>query len=139
MARYFEVTIPIAGHAYLTVEAETEAEAIEKGMWTNLDRPAKRFDHPVGRTAYGHPTSKPLPLIKWCLDFLPKTGVILDPFSGSGTTAVACVQAGRNFIGIELNAAYFDAACARVQDAYDRPDMFIAPRSPEPVQEGFAL
>ena len=51
----------------------------------------------------------------------------LDPFMGSGTTGVACVKLGRKFIGIEISEKYFDVACKRIQDAVDRPDMFIAP------------
>lgn len=103
--------------------------------WTNLDRPAKRFDAPVGRVEFGHPTSKPLPLIQWCLSFLDGEGPVLDPFFGSGTTAVGCIKAGRPFVGVEINETYFNAACRRIQDAVDRPDLFITPRAPEPVQQ----
>jgi DNA modification methylase len=104
--------------------------------WTNLDRPAKRFDAPVGRVEFGHPTSKPLPLMSWCLSFVPSARTIFDPFMGSGTTAVACVKAGRKFIGIEIDERYFDAACERIADAVARPDLFIeAERAPEPKQE----
>jgi len=42
---------------------------------------------------------------------------ILDPFMGSGTTGVACVQTGRKFIGIELDKAYFDIAKKRIEGA----------------------
>lgn len=42
--------------------------------WTNFDRPAKRFDAPVGRVEFGHPTTKPLPLMQWCLTFLTGGG-----------------------------------------------------------------
>ena len=42
---------------------------------------------------------------------------ILDPFMGSGTTAVACVKTGRNFIGIEICKEYFDVAVKRVAEA----------------------
>lgn len=59
----------------------------------------------------------------------------LDPFMGSGSTAVACLRQGRRFTGIELESKWFDLACHRVQDAYDRPDLFVAPREPEPVQQ----
>lgn len=103
--------------------------------WTNLDKPAKRFDAPVGRVEFGHPTSKPVPLFQWCLTHLPGNGTVLDPFLGSGTSAVVCVKAGRPFVGIEISEKYFDTACRRIQDAYDRPDMFVAPRAPEPKQE----
>lgn len=103
--------------------------------WTNLDKPAKRFDAPVGRVEYGHPTSKPLPLFQWCLSHLPRSGTVCDPFLGSGTSAVACMKAGRPFVGIEINPVYFETTCARVQDAYDRPDMFVSAPAPQPVQQ----
>jgi site-specific DNA-methyltransferase (adenine-specific) len=68
-----------------------------------------------------HPTQKPVALMEWCLS-LAKGEVILDPFMGSGTTGVACVKAGRRFIGIELSREYFDTACRRIERAYaDQP------------------
>ena len=42
---------------------------------------------------------------------------ILDPFMGSGTTGVACIQTGRRFIGIEKEPKYFDIAVQRIQKA----------------------
>lgn len=45
-------------------------------------------------------------------------GVVLDPFLGSGTTAVACIQTGRRCIGIEKERKYFDIAVARVEQAF---------------------
>ena len=51
--------------------------------------------------------------------------LILDPFMGSGTTGVAAVEMGRQFVGIERVQRYFDIACRRVADALARPDMFI--------------
>jgi DNA modification methylase len=51
---------------------------------------------------------------------------ILDPFMGSGTTGVAAVQMGRDFIGIELDASYFDIAVHRITEAQKQGDLFIA-------------
>jgi len=54
-----------------------------------------------------HPTQKPLELIKWCLENYSKEGdLILDPFMGSWTTARACKDLGRDFIGFELSEDY---------------------------------
>jgi DNA modification methylase len=104
--------------------------------WTNLDRPAKRLSLPVGTHAHGHPTEKPLPLMSWCLRFV--SGVVLDPFMGSGTTGVACAKLGRSFIGIEIEPKYFDIACRRIDDAYKQADMFVA-APPEPVAKQEAM
>ena len=43
--------------------------------------------------------------------------LVLDPFMGSGTTGVACIQTGRRFIGIEIDEHYFDIARARIEKA----------------------
>jgi len=61
-----------------------------------------------------HPTEKPLPLIRRIIRTASNEGdVILDPFIGSGTTAVACRQLKRHFIGIELDKTYYQMACER--------------------------
>jgi len=99
--------------------------------WCSEDANARVFD---GLRSYGektHPTEKPLPLMLWCLEKLPKNIYsILDPFMGSGTTGVACVKLGRSFIGIEREPEYFDIACRRIREAYAQPDMFIQPPTP---------
>jgi DNA modification methylase len=43
---------------------------------------------------------------------------ILDPFMGSGTTGVACVNSGKQFVGIEQDPVYFDYACERIRKAW---------------------
>lgn len=63
-----------------------------------------------------HPTQKPLPLIAYLLDRSSNPGrTILDPFAGSGTTAIAAIRQGCRFICCEKNRTYFDAAVARIQ------------------------
>lgn len=72
-----------------------------------------------------HPTQKPLSLIGWNVEKLtPDASTILDPFLGSGTTAVACVNTGRKCIGIERERRYFDIAVERVQRAYAERGLF---------------
>lgn len=96
--------------------------------WTNLDRPAKRFKGLVGRVEFGHPTQKPLDLMKWTIAQVDLCGFIasiLDPFMGSGTTGVAAVQMGRDFIGIEREEKYFDIACRRIEQTQRQGDLFI--------------
>lgn len=81
-----------------------------------------------------HPTEKPWRLFAELLtDFTNPDDVILDPFMGSGTTGVACIKTGRQFIGIEMNPEYFEIACKRVEEATRQPDLFIAP-TPKPEQ-----
>jgi DNA modification methylase len=107
--------------------------------WTTLGRPAALYRVSSGKTPdKQHPTQKPVELMAWCLGFLPAAQTILDPFMGSGTTGVACVNLGRSFIGIEREAKYFDAACRRIAEAYRQPRLFAEPVS-KPVQTAFDL
>jgi DNA modification methylase len=62
-----------------------------------------------------HTTQKPLEIMKWCLSFLPEAKIILDPFLGSGTTAVAAKHLKRNFIGIEISEKYCEIARQRLR------------------------
>ena len=64
---------------------------------------------------YGHPTIKPLDIIKnLIINSSKRGGVILDPFMGSGTTGVACKELGRDFIGVEIDEKYFNIAKDRI-------------------------
>ena len=63
------------------------------------------------------PTEKPVALIKRLAETVPAGGAILDPFMGSGTTGVACIELGRKFAGIEIGEKYFDIACKRIETA----------------------
>jgi DNA modification methylase len=49
---------------------------------------------------------------------------ILDPFMGSGSTGVAAVRTGRQFVGIEISPTHFDTACRRIEEAQRQGDMF---------------
>lgn len=66
-----------------------------------------------------HPTLKPLALMRWLcrLTATPIGGLILDPFMGSGTTGVAAVLEGRQFVGIELDRETFETAKRRIGEA----------------------
>jgi len=62
-----------------------------------------------------HPTQKPVELMKWILDkYSEPTDLILDPFLGSGTTAIAAKQLHRRYIGIEISQKYCDIAKQRL-------------------------
>jgi len=112
--------------------------------WTNLPKAVRRLrllwngcmrvERHIKRE---HPTQKPVRVMEWCIKHLPDTAqTILDPFMGSGTTGVACVNLGRSFIGIELDPGYFDIAVRRITDAHRQADLFIAkPAHVAPVQE----
>ncbi|MFM6281396.1 MAG: DNA-methyltransferase, partial [Dolichospermum sp.] len=61
------------------------------------------------KQSFLHPTEKPLEIMKRLVEMLtPEGGTVLDPFAGSGTTAVACKELGRNYICIEKERKYVD-------------------------------
>ena len=73
-----------------------------------------KFSRPVGSSL--HPTEKPVSLFRYLIKTYTNEGeLVLDNCIGSGTTAVACKQANRNFIGIELSQEYVDIANKRLQ------------------------
>lgn len=66
-----------------------------------------------------HPTEKPVDLLKVLIENSSHAGdVVLDPFMGSGSTGVACLDTGRKFIGIEIDKKYFDVADTRINEAF---------------------
>jgi len=65
-----------------------------------------------------HPCPKPTKLMRWIVERNIRMGAtVLDPFMGSGTTGVACIQTGRSFIGIELDPGYFEISEKRIAEA----------------------
>jgi DNA modification methylase len=62
-----------------------------------------------------HPTVKPVELMRWLVKLVtPPSGIVLDPFTGSGTTGMACAYEQRQFIGIEREAEYVEIAKRRI-------------------------
>ena len=79
--------------------------------------------HREHRERANHPTQKPLEIVERIVKASsPPGGVVLDPFLGSGTTAVAAKRCGRNFIGFELNSEY----CALIENRLAELDNMAA-------------
>jgi site-specific DNA-methyltransferase (adenine-specific) len=81
----------------------------------------------AGRTSTGrrnkHPTVKPVTLLRWlCRLVTPPSGVVLDPFMGSGSCGVAAVLEGFDYIGAELDPDFHRIAAARIEHATDYPE-----------------
>ena len=79
-----------------------------------------------------HQTEKPVDLIETLLQIVPEGGTVLDPFMGSGTTAVACAHTGRHFLGFEMHPGYYEMATRRITEASAQQTLFPA------VEEGEA-
>lgn len=90
-------------------------------MWSGYSKASERGEARV------HPTQKPVALMRWVIEQaqVPEGGTILDPFMGSGTTGVAAIEAGRRFIGIELDPGYFEHACRRIAAAVAQPRLAL--------------
>lgn len=91
--------------------------------WTNISMPIRVIDYHRSDSGREHPTQKPVGVMKFSIEKakLPEGATVLDPFMGSGTTGVACVQTGRNFIGIEIYPPYFAIAERRIAEAQLQP------------------
>lgn len=95
------------------------------GIWAGIGQGLSERD--IIRTCESrarlvHPTQKPVALVERLLALTTDPGMlVLDPFSGSGTTAVACLRTGRRFVGFELDPGFHAAATARIEAV--RPEM----------------
>lgn len=86
----------------------------EKGV--KIKGISRLFTHNCGKSKYGHPTEKPLEIIEKLILVASNEGdLIFDPFMGSGTTAAACKELNRNFIGCEIEAKYCEIAEKRLR------------------------
>lgn len=121
---YFNLP-PLGGKWLVWDKGQSLSQSDCELAWTNtpgalrigrFNRAQLVSDVGLHRPTY-HPTQKPVRLMEWCLDQIDATGLVLDPFMGSGTTGVACMNLGRSFIGIEREVKYFDIACRRIEDA----------------------
>lgn len=100
--------------------------------WTNLPKAVRRIRfmwngmlRANGEQRGDHPTQKPIGVMAWAISHVPAPNqTILDPFMGSGTTGVACMNLGRSFIGIEREVKYFEIACRRIEDAQRQERLF---------------
>ncbi|MDR2663065.1 MAG: site-specific DNA-methyltransferase [Treponema sp.] len=74
-----------------------------------------------------HPTQKPVRLAERIIALISDPGdTIYDPFMGSGSFGVACINTGRKYIGSEIDEGYFNAACKRIRSAVAQPKTGVA-------------
>lgn len=87
--------------------------------WTNQNQNARQISHSISATnaeRVGHPTQKPLAVMKWSIKQMKNVGgILLDPYCGSGTSLVAARWFGMRAIGIEINEAYCRIAVERLR------------------------
>lgn len=140
-----QFALPTEKH-YKTLQARANAASVGEFLRRDYEGLRRHFDcrsgdqysdvwnfsAPTGN--HGHPTEKPVPLMSYIVRLSVRAdGGAVDPFMGSGTTGVACVQQGRAFTGIERERRYFDIACERISRAQAQGQMF-APEAPAAEQ-----
>ncbi len=91
--------------------------------WTSRDGVLKQFTKAKQTADRLHTTQKPVELFVWCINLMPKTDTIFDPFLGSGTTMLAAHQLGRVCYGIEISPAYVAVTLQRMKDAGLNPQL----------------
>lgn len=99
--------------------------AMAEYFWTSFDKLAKIYRMNSEKTDRIHPTQKPLKLFEQILqDYSNENDLVLDCFSGSGTTAVACHNLKRRFICIEKDPDYWRLSCERLEQAQRQQTLF---------------
>ena len=108
--------------AFPVVADETHAHGMKQERWP--DGTLRDRVTPPATRANTHPTVKPIDVMRWlCRLVTPPNGIVLDPFTGSGTTGVAAIREGFRFIGVEREAQYVEIARARIEAAETQPDL----------------
>jgi len=125
LSTLFGCVLPATVVFIKSVSGEKEAGDNDQGQVTRFLYSAKASPSERGQ-GNDHPTVKPLKLIEWLcrLTATPTGGTVLDPFLGSGTTALACLNTGRRCIGIEREPSYFDIAVKRIEAELNRTPLF---------------
>ena len=106
------------------VDYEVAIWAVKKGGKWTFNRLNETYDRPLINSALtpksekegsGHPTQKPVGVMEWLIEHLTnEEDIVFDPFMGSGSTGVACLNLNRSFIGSELDEEYFNMSKKRI-------------------------
>jgi DNA modification methylase len=99
--------------------------AVVGGDVPHKGQDAFRFSVGLQGAKVNHPSPKPIEYMTPLVERVTERGwTVCDPFMGSGTTGVACMNLGRKFIGIEIEPKYFDIACERIENAQRQERLF---------------
>ena len=98
---------------------------INRGKDLNGSRDSDVVDKAYRTGNEYHPTQKPLNLFQYLVEKSSKEGdLVLDCFSGSGTTAIACAKTNRNFIGSEIDKEFYDISLKRIKAETAQVELF---------------
>jgi len=129
---YFSDILPVGNHWLVWDKKQTMPTFGDcELVWTNVKRNSvkwvtREWNGLLGREEKRqHATQKPTKIMAWLIENYTQPGMtVLDPYMGSGTTGVACLQTGRNFIGCEKDPNYFSVAKRRIEQAQAQPLLF---------------
>jgi len=94
------------------------AHSIMRDVW--------EFPRVTGADRFGHATPKPVAMMGRCIKTsCPPGGTVLDPFTGTAPTAIACIRTGRKFIGIEKDPTHYATAVERITNELAQGDLFL--------------
>lgn len=113
---YYALPISRGWLAWCKPDAPPSMGSLELA-WTNQDRNSKHLIHSISATnpeRLGHPTQKPMAVMRWCIGQFTDVANICDPFAGSGTTLEAAKAFGVPAIGIEIEERYCEIAAKRL-------------------------
>ena len=123
-------TVPTFSNKYLTDKEYCLYFRKGKGKLhpKNYEMARTVFTSPMNvetKKNYNHPSIKPLNIIQTLVENTSDEGdLVFDPFTGSGTTAIACLRSNRRFVGCEIDKTYFDIAVRRIKDELSQPQLF---------------
>lgn len=110
-----------AGEAYMRKQGKSKTKLYGKCNGDPYHRMEGRYPKDVivfPKERGEHPCAKPVPLLEYLIKtYTNERATILDPFAGAGSTGVACVNTGREFIGMEIDPHYYEIARARIEEA----------------------
>lgn len=109
------------------LECQGHGGRIKKQIINNGDRyPTSVLKIPNPNNDTIHPTQKPTELFSYFIKtFTDDGGIVLDPFCGSGTIAISCINLERQYIGIEISPEYVHAAQTRIERATAQKRLFV--------------
>ena len=117
--------VPACGNKYLT-DTEFILYFREKGVpiFGSYETKKTWYASPIDlkeKKIYNHPTVKPTNILKnLIINSSEEGGIVFDPFMGTGSTSVACIETNRRFIGSEIDKSYFETALQRVCETKDK-------------------
>lgn len=111
---YFSDELPVTNHWLCWYKKISNLSFSEFELaWTNLGKQARLLEHHWSGEQKMHPTMKPLAVMEWCLEFLPKNCNVIDVFAGAGSTLIAAEKTNRNCFAMEFDPVYCDVIIER--------------------------